>query len=295
MKILVIGGSYFFGRWFVQYAQKENEVTVVNRGNVPIGLETVREVVADRHDADALSKLKEIDYDCIVDFCGYEEGDIKTIVDVIGKKGKRYIFVSTVDVYKKGAAPLLREDALIEDPHLEGPVGEYITGKIKLESELVEACKEAEMEYVSVRPAILYGPANYAPRETLFFDWIRGAGQIVLPEEDDGKFQLIYVEEAANMILRICGLQYAQKAYNLCPCEIDDYDVLANALREATGVDFKELRLPVKDIISRGIPLPFPLTEKESQLYAGDLARSLGVRHISLAEGLSHSYKASSR
>lgn len=37
MKLLVIGGSYFYGRVFVMEAAKEHEITVWNQGNLPHG------------------------------------------------------------------------------------------------------------------------------------------------------------------------------------------------------------------------------------------------------------------
>ncbi|MBR5765955.1 MAG: hypothetical protein IKX95_04160, partial [Lachnospiraceae bacterium] len=118
MKILVIGGSYFLGRWFVQHAYKEHEVTVLNRGSIPIGLSGVTEIKADRHNGDELCKL-EIDgigYDAVVDFCAYDEGDISGILSCLkGAPPEKYIFISTVDVYKKGTGKALNDSAELSD------------------------------------------------------------------------------------------------------------------------------------------------------------------------------------
>ncbi|MFA4910212.1 MAG: hypothetical protein WC649_04135 [Desulfobacteria bacterium] len=54
--ILIIGGSYFVGRVFVEELVKEAgySIYVVNRGNVPLNMEGVHEIVCDRNDVDGL-------------------------------------------------------------------------------------------------------------------------------------------------------------------------------------------------------------------------------------------------
>lgn len=321
-KILVIGGSYFLGRWFVQHAYKKHEVTVLNRGNIKIGLEGVREIVADRHDDKMLCKLKEdaVRYDAVVDFCAYEEGDISRIFKHLKEfPPERYIFVSTVDVYKKGTGGVLDEGAELADAagtlgngvHAESPEladegafadepdpeAGYIRGKIKLEHELISECEKPGIKGVSVRPAILYGPGNYAPRESLYFEWIKSAGQIIHPAGSDGFFQMMYVSDAALGILKLCGLDADELkgAYNFCSDEILTYDDFEAALDEAClrydpslsqGHAFTKLDVSVETVLSQGIPLPFPLMKAESEKYSSALFESLGVETTPLSDGL---------
>ena len=61
--ILVIGGSYFVGRVCVETlaSDPDNRITVVNRGNRPMGQPGVTEIVCDRHDyrlKEALAAVK---------------------------------------------------------------------------------------------------------------------------------------------------------------------------------------------------------------------------------------------
>jgi len=49
---------------------------------------------------------------------------------------------------------------------------------------LEELCQDAHIPYTSLRPTIIYGKYNYAPRETYFFDLVKKGGMIVLPDED---------------------------------------------------------------------------------------------------------------
>ena len=94
MKILVIGGSYFLGRWFVELAHKKHSVTVLNRGSIKVGLPGVTELVCDRHDAEGLKKLSCNEYDAVVDLCAYKKGDIEGIINVFGRSSAKYIFSS---------------------------------------------------------------------------------------------------------------------------------------------------------------------------------------------------------
>ena len=56
--VLVIGGSYFVGRVFVEELSRipDYAIYVMNRGNVPINIEGVIEIICDRHDAEAMYK-----------------------------------------------------------------------------------------------------------------------------------------------------------------------------------------------------------------------------------------------
>ena len=293
----MIGGSYFLGRWFVQHAYKEHDITVLNRGTIPVGLEGVNEIVADRHDDDMLCKLKScgINFDAVVDFCAYNPGDISRILKHLKDDlPERYIYVSTVDVYRKGTGCVLDESAPLADTEgLTGDEGEYIKGKILLEHELVSECGSYGIHGVSVRPAILYGPGNYAPRESVYFDWISQMGQIIHPSGSDGFFQMLYVSDAAKALVKLCelSLNELKSAYNFCTNEILTYDTFENALEEAYGrynpdASFSKIEMPIETVLERGIPLPFPLLRSESETCGADLFNGLGITHTPLETGL---------
>ena len=307
MKILVIGGSYFLGRWFVQLTYKENDITVLNRGNIPVGLNGVTEIVADRHNESELCKLDESGeaYDAVVDFCAYNAGDIRGILKHLESRlPERYIYVSTVDVYKKGTGLVLDESAGLADvsmiagrtdPACDEDV--YIRGKAALEEELVTECAGYGIRGVSVRPVILYGPGNYAPRESVYFEWIKRAGQILHPVDADGHFQMLYVKNAASGLVRLCEMPSGElkSAYNFCTDETVTYDLFESALAGACarndpavsdGKAFARVDVTVDTVLRQGLPLPFPLTKGESEKYSGGLFKELNVDVTPLEEGL---------
>lgn len=82
MKILVLGGSYFYGRVFAMLYAKKHEITVLNRGTYSMEDLGVGQIKGDRHDEKVLEKLAALEtaFDAVVDFCGYTPGDVAAIV-----------------------------------------------------------------------------------------------------------------------------------------------------------------------------------------------------------------------
>ncbi len=104
MKILIIGGTYFAGRSFTKLLLKRgDEIFLLNRGNVPISSPGIVSVKSDRRDYDniktRIGELKENGgipdhMDAVVDFCGYQKGDIEGLISVLSLSGisfDRYI------------------------------------------------------------------------------------------------------------------------------------------------------------------------------------------------------------
>lgn len=286
MKILVMGGSYFLGKAFVEAAADWYEVTVYNRGNNPLNMDNVTQIKGDRHNANELSQLNQCEYEIIVDFCAYEEGDIKAILSSLKTIPKQYILISTVDVYERGLGHLLAEDAPFETRNFGSEAGGYILGKVALEKEL-QKCASDVMAYTVFRPAFLYGPDNYAPRESIYFNWIEQAGQILHPADATGEFQLVYVQDVVRAILSAIGNTAAyNQAYNLTGSRMETYDSFAEALENIYGKTFEKVEITVSTVYEKGIPLPFPLTEAESNWYDGTKALTLIGEYTSLGDGL---------
>ena len=109
MNLLVIGGSYFYGRVFVMEAATAHRLTLLNRGTYSMKEFGVQEIVGDRHDGNALAKCAE-DYDAVIDFCAYTAGDVKSVIESLPGKIGQYILISTVDVYERGSGLVKTEE-----------------------------------------------------------------------------------------------------------------------------------------------------------------------------------------
>ena len=137
------------------------ELALVNRGRYAMThYPHLQEYRSDRHDADGLARLPEQEYDAAVDLCAYALGDVSFLLDHLPGSVKRYILISTADVYKRQPGLIPDETAPVQDAIGTGPAAEYIWNKVLLERELKEECAKRGIEPVILRPAFIYGPPS---------------------------------------------------------------------------------------------------------------------------------------
>lgn len=293
--ILVIGGSYFAGRVFsLMAAQDGHQITVMNRGTYSMQGTGIQELRCDRRDIDALKTLDvQPHYDAIVDFCAYEPGDIQAIFDNLKCSCDRYIYVSTPDV----TAPsneVRNEDSPVIDQEPEDEVGLYTWKKLLLESELVEAAQKAGISYTILRPAFIFGPYNYAPRESWYVQNIVKHGAVLHPVDANGKFNMVYVKDLARAIFACIGDSRAEnQTFIVSAPEELDYYKFVSALKEVADREFDLVPVWTADVIKENLPLPFPLHENENELFDGSkIVRELEFEYTPLEPNLQKAYDA---
>ncbi len=296
-QVLVMGGSYFLGRIFCIFASRREdmELTLVNRGRYAMThYPHLREYRSDRHDADGLSKLPEREYDAAVDLCAYAPGDISFLLDHLPGSVKRYILISTADVYRRHPGAIPDETAPLQESQGTGPAAEYIWNKVLLERELEAECRKRDIDPVILRPAFIYGPYNYAPRESWYIQRIVQGLEIPVPTDAASRFQFVFVKDAAEAILAcIQNPAAAGKAYNLAAPEVLDYAAYTETLAAVSDIPFVTRPVTAAQVLEENIPVPFPLTAEESELYRGDrITRELGIAYTPFREGMEKTYKA---
>ncbi len=313
--ILIIGGTYFLGKAFTELmlSGTDSKITLLHRGSgepnqLLAQLRTqysgrIFEYLADRHNENALKNFSiqeekessvgtgRAHFDAIVDFCAYAPGDITTLLENLNADTDQYIFISTTDVYRRGTGELQNEDSPLEDRDFGGDAGAYISGKVALEKEIKDACKNKGCAYTVLRPAFIFGPDNYAPREGIYFHWIDSANQIIHPADADGEFQLVYVKDVAGAILLAITKEEARNnSFNVCENKMYTYDSFADLLKRATGKDFSKAEVSVADINEKGIPLPFPLTKAETNRYDGSKLAAFGMLYTDNETAMRETY-----
>ena len=66
-----------------------------------------------------------------------------------------------------------------------------------------------------------------------------------------------------------------------------------DALRKAAGEGLAEIPLTVSQAQEKGILLPFPVTEEETQLYSNEKSKEeLGMKYLDFQEGMNRTYRA---
>lgn len=290
-KILVIGGSYFAGRVFVeQLATDRNaEIHVFNRGRFPLGMPGVIEHVGDREDAAQVrAAIPAAAWDAVVDFCAYHPAHIETVLANLPGQTKRYVFISTTTVYRPSRdLPIGEEAAKLDGP--QGELGEYASygfDKWRAEGALVQACAQRGIAYTTLRPAIIYGYYNYAPRESYFFDRLYHRQPIVIPQTDLALFSFIWVGDMARQIIRCLEDERADNAtFNLATPELVSYGKIVEVLGEITGKPIAPVRLSAEEIERQAIALPFP--PDQHLVYSGaKIDRLFEIGYTPLRSGL---------
>ncbi|MCH5259138.1 MAG: NAD-dependent epimerase/dehydratase family protein [Lachnospiraceae bacterium] len=300
MNLLVIGGSYFYGRVFVMEAVREStrcNITVLNRGTYSMKEFGVSQITGDRHEPSVLAQCNQ-EYDAVIDFCAYEAGDVQAVVEGIAGRIGQYILISTVDVYERGSGITKTEEHALEHRSFAGEVGAYIAGKVALEEEVRRVCEDKEIPYTVLRPAILYGPYNYAPRESVYIKMMLLNHALPHFTDADGKFQFVYVKDAARAVLKAIGNEKAYgQSYNLCRDDIITYDIFFHALKSAADPEIteelQEIPVTVEDAETQHVPLPFPATAAETELCSNEKSiRELGMEYTDLQDGMMRTYRA---
>ncbi len=205
MEILVIGGSQFVGRHFVDAALAGgHEVTIFNRGKTagaaPPG---VRHILGDRRGD--LGALRGGRWDAVVDTCGYVPREVAQMADALHGAVDRYLFVSSVSVYASFAAPNQEDSPLgvIDDPDT-AVVDGRTYGPLKALCEQALLQRFGEDRSLIVRPGLVVGPHDPTQRFTYWPARIARAVDdeaVLVPGAADEPAQFIDARDLAAFML----------------------------------------------------------------------------------------------
>ena len=186
-KILVIGGTRFFGKLLVQRLLRAgHDITVATRGYAPdpFGNRIARVRVDRRNESGMRAAFSDARFDIVFDQMCYSPLDAAISARVFGGKVGRYVMTSTIDVYRAlpaQNAPFAEEALQIlaqpidtgypwHDPALAND--SYVAGKIQAEAYLY---RDGSLPVASVRLAhVLGGPDDYTGRLAHYVDLVRG-------------------------------------------------------------------------------------------------------------------------
>ena len=293
--VLIIGGSMFTGRVFSIQASRNGgfNLHVVNRGNYPLNLERVNQYKCDRHEPAIIAGMvPDIAYDALVDFCAYNPGEIESIISALGGRIKQYIFFSTASVCAPAEGSLDESAALIPTgTYGADAVSSYIGNKILLEDELAKACSRAGIKFTILRPSFIYGPFNYAPRESFFIELIAKKQPVPVPTGTSSRFSFVYVLDIAEALMKCIGDERAyNEIFNLSGTEAVTYSMLMSCLEKCNNGPFETYDVTIEQTEKENLPLPFPLTG--DTLYNGEkFSQTLGFSYTPLSEGMEKTFK----
>ncbi|MGJ7911693.1 NAD-dependent epimerase/dehydratase family protein [Neobacillus sp. LXY-1] len=202
MKVLILGGTRFFGKKLVeQFVQEKADITIVTRGNTPdLFGNTVKHLKADRTDLAALKNaLGSSAYDVVYDNICYGPKEEEEAVTLFTGRTSKYILTSSLSVYDFGG-PAKKEmdfDPYAFNISVPFPTHyDYAEGKRLAESVLFQ---KASFPCTAVRFPIVLGHDDYTRRLHFHIEQIQKGVPLVIPNTD-AKISFIHSDEAAAFL-----------------------------------------------------------------------------------------------
>ncbi|MCT0217897.1 NAD-dependent epimerase/dehydratase family protein [Synechococcus sp. CS-1329] len=227
MQILVMGGTRFIGKPLVaQLLAAGHQLTLFTRGRQPLP-EGVEHLSGDRSDPAGLEPLRGRGFDVIIDSSGRSGADSQAVLERTGAPSHRFVYVSSAGVYADSELWPLDEDSPTD------PASRH-AGKLDTEAWL----RQQAIPFTSFRPTYIYGPGNYNPVESWFFDRIVHGQPVPLPGDGTTITQLGHVSDLATAMARCLDVEAAaNRIYNCSGAKGISFRGLVAAAARACGVE----------------------------------------------------------
>ncbi len=204
MKILILGGTKFLGRYLVDAALAgRHEVTLFNRGKTnPTLFPNIETIIGDREND--IEKLSGREWDALIDVAGYVPRIVRLAAQSLERAVKRYVYISSVSAYAGFQKVGINES----DPvgKLEDETVEEITGETY--GPLKALCEKTVQEIYGdraliVRPGLIAGPYDPTDRFTYWPMRVKRGGDMITPDTPDTPIQIIDVRDLAAFIIKL--------------------------------------------------------------------------------------------
>ncbi|WP_319805956.1 NAD-dependent epimerase/dehydratase family protein [Bacillus cereus] len=215
-KVLVLGGTRFFGKHLVEaLLQAGHDVTIATRGITEDSFgSAVKRLIVDREDEKQLAeRLEDKSYDIVYDNLCYSSNAAKIICEVLQGKTKKYIMTSSMAVYEPAIGLLEENFNPYEYAITYGGRNDfnYSEGKRLAEAVLFQ---QATFPVVAVRFPVVIGENDYTKRLQFYVEHVVKQNPIVL-NSLDGKLSFIHEKEAGEF-LAWCGMENIEGPINAC-------------------------------------------------------------------------------
>ncbi|MDR2832766.1 MAG: NAD-dependent epimerase/dehydratase family protein [Streptococcaceae bacterium] len=200
MKVLVFGGTRFFGRHLVELLLAENhEVVVATRGITPLNFsKEVRHVQIDRKNHEDMMRIASENFDLVYDNICFSSQEALDSIEAFVNQNVRYIFTSSMAVYDFEGD--LKESDF--DPNSYkikiGTQEDFTYGEGKRQAEAIFA-QEASFECVFMRVPIVLGEDDYTQRLLFHIEKIQQKEPFYMPNPQ-AKMGFIRSDETARFL-----------------------------------------------------------------------------------------------
>jgi 2'-hydroxyisoflavone reductase len=202
VRILIIGGTAFVGRYITQAAlDGGHEVTLFHRGKTGGDLfPTATHVSGDRN-AD-LSALSGSNWDATIDVSAYFPRQVRSLAAALDGRGGRYVYISSVSAYQTPLLPMYDEASPLAE--CADPEASAVTvqnyGGLKAACELAAISLHGPLTSI-IRPTYVIGPHDRSYRFTWWVERLARGGTVLAPGRPDDPIQVIDVRDQGSWIV----------------------------------------------------------------------------------------------
>ncbi|MER7861459.1 NAD-dependent epimerase/dehydratase family protein [Amycolatopsis japonica] len=195
-KVLVLGGSRYFGRGVVERLRDAGlDVTVLNRGSTPAP-SGVAQLIADRDDEAGLkAAVGSRSFDVVLDQVCYTPVQAEIARRVL--RADRYVMTSTIEVYDQVRTETPMTEALVTPTTVDLELPEYEYGEGKRQAEAVFST--GDTPFVPVRVAHVLGGEDFTGRLRHYVERL-DAGDTVDIHADPRPSTFIHAREIADFL-----------------------------------------------------------------------------------------------
>ncbi|HSP22066.1 MAG TPA: SDR family oxidoreductase [Planococcus sp. (in: firmicutes)] len=212
MKILILGGTRFLGRFIAETAiQRGHDVTLFNRGKENTDLFPEAEKLIGDRNGD-LKALEGRTWDAVIDTCGFVPRAVRESAGLLAGHAGHYTFISSASVYDDLENPGIDENHPVSHMSLgeaeemtkgtAGPMNNEYYGELKFlcEEEVAHIFPEHSL---IVRPGLIVGPYDFTGRFSYWVNRIAKGGEVLAPGRKDKQIQFIDVRDLAEWIVNM--------------------------------------------------------------------------------------------
>lgn len=223
MRLLVIGGTQFFGKHFVEAAlARGDDVTVLSRGQKrPAFWNQITHIGADRNDHAAFAAaMRGRTFDVTIDNIAFTRKDVETAMAAFRGRVGHYILTSSGSVYPDFTPPEIYRPISEEaaDLTIRGDLP-YAEGKRECEQVLHE---QSDLPFTIIRPPIVQGPDDASLRGWFWYQRVADGGPVLVPDRHPHPiWRQAFSRDIAGAFLLAAGNQAAfGNTYNIASEEI---------------------------------------------------------------------------
>lgn len=270
MQTLLLGGTGLIGRPVCEaLVAQGHEVTVVCRGTreAPSAAHVFN---ADRHDAQALSRVLEgRRFDLTVDLLAYDGAQVSQLFGISRFYPGRSLMISTGQVYLVTDRPPPHRESDFDAPVIDEPEAEtrawhnwkYGVGKREAERALQREAHERGIEAMALRVPVVMGERDGASTQRLWawIERILDGGPVLLPDHGEQRLRFAYARDIADAIVSLSERASWKgcSALNVAQPNETTLRALAEATAKCVGKTPEWVSVSGDELDSAGIPRDF--------------------------------------